>query len=416
MRRFGFFKKTGILFLVLTLFFSAFVFPSFAESENNVFSELTNSTGKLLAVSKYGNTREFPEQSLEAIASASEQGADMIYIRLRKTSDDYIVLMSDENLSRMCVDSLGNTVTKNVSEIGYHELSTYHLRKSTGGLHEEITNSTVPTIQEVIEQTKGSTVLLIDGAWEFRDEIYDLLRDNNVLSSVVLLNNGDNKSTAQWLSSKAPMPLVMSKYQGNIVFKATSTIKKTLNEGAVGTLLMTSNAYGMNFKSVVMDNFGDKGRAAIDMTDPKLCGSRKDNPEGWNDVTARGYSIIITNDIPEILEFFQRVYTQKERLGVLIKQAQNVDVTLCSTSTSNALKDAIISAKEIYETSNSEQQLLEIKYQLVSAMNLLSDRTENEGKTVTKGRIITVVLVVVALILFEIILARQNTGTVLNES
>lgn len=45
---------------------------------------------------------------------------------MKKTSDGYVVLMADSNLSRMCVDELGNTVNKDIGDVGYHELSTYH--------------------------------------------------------------------------------------------------------------------------------------------------------------------------------------------------------------------------------------------------------------------------------------------------
>lgn len=403
--------KTGIaVLLTVFLLFSFAVLPVSATENSRAFAELKNPTGDLLAVSKYGNTKDYPEQSIEAILSAVEQGADMVYIRVRKTSDNYIVLMADENLSRMCVDSLGNVAEKNISEVGYHEISEYHLRKSTGSLHEPITKSTIPTLQEVLQKLEGKALLLIDGAWEFRDEVYDLLNEQNALSTAVILSRGDKKETTKWLSSKTTMPLVVASYHGNIVFNARSTVSKTLSSGAVGVMLSTGNAYGMNFKNAVMSKFGENGRAVIDMTDPSLCGKRKDNTEGWNDVTARGYSVIITENIPELLEYFDRVHKQKERLTATIEEAQKVDVTLCSTSSAKDLKNAINTAKTMLESPASEQTLTEANYELHTALNGLTNRTGDEGKTVTTGRIVAVVLVVLALILLEVILesVRRN--------
>lgn len=410
MKQFQRIKTALAVLLTVLLLASLAVLPASAAANTPAFSELKNPTGNLLAVSKYGNTRDYPEQSIDAILSAAEQGADIIYVRVRKTSDNYIVLMADENLSRMCVDSLGNVANKNISEIGYHELSAYHLRKSTGSLHEPITESTIPTLQEALQKLEGKALLLIDGAWDFRDDVYNLLTEQNALNTAIILSRGDKKETTKWLASKSTMPLVIASYHGNIVFNAKSTVSKTLAGGAVGVMLSTGNAYGMNFKNSVMSKFGENGRAVIDMTDPALCGKRKDNAEGWNDVTARGYSVIITDNIPELLEYFDRVHKQKDRLNETIVEAQKVDVTLCSTSSSKALKDAITSAKAMMSAPASEQSLTEANYELRTALNGLTNRTEDEGKTVTTGRIVAVVLVVLALILLEVILesVRRN--------
>lgn len=371
------------------------------------YTALKNPTGDLIAVSKFGDTQNYPEQSVEGLLAAAEAGADMVYVRVRKTSDGYTVLMADENLSRMCVDSLGNVVDKNVSEIGYHELSTYHLRNSTGSLHEKITDCTVPTLLEAVKALSGKALLLVEGGWAFRDEIYDDLSAENLLNSVVLLADGDKKEVKNWISEKPTMPLVLSAYHGNVVFSAKSVASKTLSGGAVGTLLSSSNPYGVVYGNSVLKEFTGKGRAAIDMTDPALCGKREDNAIGWNDVTARGYSIIITNNITELCEYRARVATQKERLTAALEAAQRVDVTLCSTQSANALKDAISDGKAALAAPVSENSLMQANYNLHTALEGLTNQTaENEksGVSVTPGKIVAVVLVVAALILLEVVL------------
>ncbi len=163
-------RKSAIcifLALVLTVLCTL---PAFAADDMPaVFSELKDPAGNLLVVSKYGDTENCPEQSAEGILAAAEAGADMIYVTVRKTSDGYFVLMADESLQRMCVDSLGNTVEKNLADVGYHELSTYHLRAGKGGLHEKITESTVPTLSDAVQKLSGKALLLMDGVWAFRD-------------------------------------------------------------------------------------------------------------------------------------------------------------------------------------------------------------------------------------------------------
>lgn len=400
-------RKAVCLLAVLTVIGGVLV-PASAEKTvvSAAYTALKNPTGELIAVSKYGDTEHFPEQSLEGLLAASEAGADMVYVTVRKTADGYMVLMADENLSRMCVDTLGNVVDKAVADVGYHELSEYHLRNSTGSLHEKITAYTVPTLVDAAKALSGKSLLLVAGGWAFRDEIYDALSAENLLSSVVLLADGDKKEVKNWISEKPTMPLVLSAYHGNVVFSAKSVASKTLSGGAVGTLLSSSNPYGVVYGNAVLKEFTGKGRAAIDMTDPSLCGKREDNAIGWNDVTARGYSIIITDNITELCEYRARVIQQKERLSAALEAAQAVDVTLCSTQSANALKDAIAAGKAALASPASENSLMQANYSLRTAVEGLTNQTADgeKGATVTPGKVIAVILVVAALILLEIVL------------
>lgn len=400
-------RKAVCLLAVLTVIVGVLV-PASAEETavSAAYTALKNPAGELIAVSKYGDTEHFPEQSLEGLLAASEAGADMVYVTVRKTADGYMVLMADENLSRMCVDTLGNVVDKAVADVGYHELSEYHLRNSTGSLHEKITAYTVPTLVDAAKALSGKSLLLVAGGWAFRDEIYDALSAENLLNSVVLLADGDKKEVKNWISEKPTMPLVLSAYHGNVVFSAKSVASKTLSGGAVGTLLSSSNPYGVVYGNAVLKEFTGKGRAAIDMTDPSLCGKREDNAIGWNDVTARGYSIIITDNITELCEYRARVIQQKERLSAALEAAQAVDVTLCSTQSANALKDAIAAGKAALASPASENSLMQANYSLRTAVEGLTNQTADgeKGATVTPGKVIAVILVVAALILLEIVL------------
>lgn len=392
--------------LLLLLAVPVFAENTAVEDSNATAIALRDPAGDLLAVSKYGDTVHFPENSAEGIAAAEKAGADLILVQVQKTADGYFVLMADDGLSRMCVDALGNAVTKPLTEIGYHELSTCHLRNSTGSLHESITAYTVPTLQQAVEALTGDALLLLDGIWAYKDEVYDLLNENNLLGKVVFLARGDKKDVVQWLESKDKMPLVISAYAGNVIFSAKSMISKTISGGAVGTLLSTGNAYSVLYGDSVMSEFQDAGRAMIDMTSPELCGDRQDNYLGWNDVTARGYSIIITNNIVELQEYFARVQLQKERLEASVEAAQNTDVTLCSTSSATALKDALTEAKAALAAPGSENSFMESNYALQSALAALTNRTSDgaDGKTITPGRIVAAILVVAALVLLEVVI------------
>ena len=122
------FTKQLISLILAVCFTLAFPALSFAADSNqsdgeakseSIYNEFKKSDGELICVSKYGDTDKFPENSAEAVAAAAEKGADIVYVSVKKTSDGYVVLMADSNLSRMCVDELGNTVNKDIGDVGH---------------------------------------------------------------------------------------------------------------------------------------------------------------------------------------------------------------------------------------------------------------------------------------------------------
>lgn len=398
-------KITVCAILTVLTLVSTVIFP-FAEGSNasDTAASLQNDFQRLVCVSKYGNTNSYPENSVEGVVSAANDGADMVLVSVKKTSDNTIVLMADENLSRMCVDAQNNTVNKNISDIGYFELATYRLRNSSGLSHEKITAYTVPTLEQAIKGLDGKAMLLIDGGWQFRDEIYNTLLDLNALNSAVIIADGKKKEVSQWLSGKTSMPLVFSKYEGNVVWNSGSYIKKTVSAGVVGVILGDNNAYSTSFSASTVEKLQSKARAVIDMTDPKMCGNRTDSPLGWDDVTSRGFSVIITNNIASLCEYRERVEVQRERLESLIERASEIDLTLCSTVSANALKEMVAAAKLCADSSVSAMSIEQSFCDLQNTVSALTDRSsdDNGGKTITKGRIIAAVCVIAGLVIMEI--------------
>ena len=114
-----------IILCIILIFTSAQL--SFAlndgEAERpSVYDILTGSENELLCVSKYGNIESYPENSAEGIASANEQGADIVMVSVKKTADGVIVLFKDDKLSRMCADASGSSVDKTINEVSFEEL------------------------------------------------------------------------------------------------------------------------------------------------------------------------------------------------------------------------------------------------------------------------------------------------------
>lgn len=407
-------KRIFLIALCVITVISSLGLSAYAASPEETVSALRNEPTKLICVSKYGDTAHYPENSIEGIASAVQKGADMVAVRVKATADGELVLMSDDNLSRMCVDSQGNTINKNVSETGIYELHEYFLKSGKGGVSQTATEYKIPTLLEALQAVDGKTVLLIENAWEYKDEIYTLLSDNNRLNSCVLMLEAGKNEISSWLSGKSAMPIVFSKFKGTVVWKSRSYIKRTVNAGVAGVLLGSSNAYSMTFNKNTVAKAQGKVRAVIDMTDPNLSGKRADTQLYWDDVTSRGFSVIITDNTEQFSEYSKRTENARARLSELCDEASKTDLTLCSTYSATNLKNRLTVSKDVLSSSVCANALENEYYELSKALNSLNDRSTDDKnqKTVTKGRIVAAVLVAVGFVIVEIIFERYRNESI----
>lgn len=400
-------KRLVSLTLCFILIFSLCL-PCFADTvkADDVRAQITDNTATLIAVSKYGDTVRYPENSSAGVSAAAESGADMVLIKIKKTADGVLVLFADDNLSRMCVDAEGNPVNRNIAVTSYDELSQYRLRVSHGGSGQTVTAYTVSTLADTVKELDGGALLLIDG-WEYRDEIAEAL-DDTARQRVILIADGDKRELINNWLNKDRTPSVFSRYKGNIIWSCLSYINKTSSKGAQGIILASSNPYATTFSASVVSKAQSKLRAAIDMTDPKLCGKRDDTSIYWDDVTSRGFSVIITDDIAGLSLYKQRVEASRQRLAALTEKAESFDYTSMSTFNANKLKSALNRAEKAQATSVSAMALDNCYTELSQLMEEYSDEgARTHGVlTVSAGRIIAAIAVTAAFIFFELIIER----------
>lgn len=358
---------------------------------------------ELICISKYGDILRFPANSAEGVLSAAEQGADMVLVRAEKTADGQIVLLSEPNLSNICVDKDGKKVNKNVSQVNYDELKAYFLCNSSGLPSEKKSAYSVPTLQHTLELVDKRTVLLIDNGWEWRNEIYDILSNAGALEYTALITDAGKSEILKWEQSKGQSPLIVTKYSGTVVWNSRAYIRKSVAAQAIGVLLENNNAYSTTFSKSTVAKTKGQIRAAIDMTDPKLCGNRQDTAVYWDDVTGRGFSMIITNNIDSFIDYRLRVEQSRRKLDELLKTAQEVDFTLLSASSSSKLKKASEEAEKVLNSSVSAIEIENEYNRLFAEYGSIREKGSDSSKaaTYTKGRITAAVLVTVLLIIAE---------------
>ncbi len=406
-----------IILCIILIFTSAQL--SFAlndgEAERpSVYDILTGGENELLCVSKYGNIESYPENSAEGIASANEQGADIVMVSVKKTADGVIVLFKDDNLSRMCADASGSSVDKTINEVSFEELKGYNLKNGKGGINSVITAYSIPTLEDIIREFSGKAVLLIEGGWSFRDEIKEIIFANNARSSVILLADKADKDTAQWIAGEGKDLLVFTHYNGTVIWNSSVAVKRSGNFGAKGILLTSGNPYSTTFSKSVAGKTGNNLKAVADMTDKKLCGKREDTLTYLEDMTSRGFSVFITDNVQQFTLYKERLSFSRERLAGLIEKANKADLSACSSKVANSFNKQVSAASKLLDTSVCALELDNCCTALNTAILDLSDSVKSTkgDLTVSAGRIIAAVVIVIAFIASEIIFEHYKNRNI----
>ena len=258
---------------------------------------------RLSAISYRGNCEgKYAENSLQAIRSAGDAGADAVYVNIKFTSDGIAVLLADDDLTRVtdCEE------TTPVSEMTLEQVKTYHTKIGYGGVHADTTPHTIYTLAEIYKSIENSVPLMLDFEWEHFDEVYNTVKDSLGLHTAIFVCRCSVKEYNEKISSLDTVPNTVLYRKTNIVFTSLSVLKAT-NESYKGSAwLATSNTYGVNWYKSVAKN-ADK-ELYVCTAEPDLCGQRYDTESYWDDLVSRGYTAIISDNIEKLVEFRDESY------------------------------------------------------------------------------------------------------------
>lgn len=171
--------KKNILLLIVLLATSLTVC---AQRSKTLVKELNDfKSKKVLVVSHRGDWRNAPENSLQAFKNCIDMGVDMIEIDLHKTKDGQLVLMHDNTINRT-TDGKGK-----VSDYTLAELKKFHLRNGMG----RVTFHQIPTLEEVLNLSKGKILINIDKGYDYFKDVYALLEKTGTTDQVVIKSGYD---------------------------------------------------------------------------------------------------------------------------------------------------------------------------------------------------------------------------------
>lgn len=136
------------------------------------------SSDYVIVVSHRGDWRNFPENSIPAIESVIEMGADMVEIDIAMTKDGVLVLSHDRTIDR-CTTGKGR-----VDEMTYDSLQTFYLK--TAHDTRSSLNLKVPTLREALLCCKDRIMVNIDKGYDYYDQVLALTEELGVTNQVLI--------------------------------------------------------------------------------------------------------------------------------------------------------------------------------------------------------------------------------------
>ena len=147
------------------------------ESVRLLIEELKNpQSEQVLVVSHRGDWRNAPENSLQAFKNCMSMGVDMIEIDLKMTKDGCLILMHDKTIDRT------TNGTGEPKEYTLEEIKKFRLKNGLG----RVTPHQIPTLEEVLNLTKGKILINIDKGYDYFNEVYSLLEKTGTTSQAVI--------------------------------------------------------------------------------------------------------------------------------------------------------------------------------------------------------------------------------------
>ena len=174
-----------------------------------LLADYKNSNGRPLVIAHRADVSNYPENSLAAIQSCIDMGADMVELDLRKSADGVWVLAHDYTLMRT-TNGIGF-----VSKKTLFELKQLNLKEGRGGFT-SATEHEIATFAEAVELCKGKIMINLDKlSYKDKDEIYDLLLEYNAVECAVFKFSATAVQIKEWFDTleaqSKPLPFYCPK-------------------------------------------------------------------------------------------------------------------------------------------------------------------------------------------------------------
>lgn len=398
-----FLRKSLLYVMIITLICNIFAISVAATAKEDI-----DSADKVICIVHRGDWHAYPENSAQAVGAGIQYG--FVSVDLKITKDKKVVLMADDTTDRMVVDAQGATVSGPVSEKTLEELTSLYLRAENGSQTKAKTDCHVAGLADALTEVPENTFLVLNTTCADFETVYSQVKQLNAADKVFYRFNTDSTSDIVKTVAKYDDVSVSGNYQGNIIFMATSAVDKSLANGMNIIELGSANENGVLYDEFLMERFDEKGKAMASMVNGR-CGGRPDNERGWDDLIARGYSVIETDYPEKFAQYLLQTDEEKKSLNYYIDTYNSTDLTPYTTDSEKAFTQALAQAKEVSLKASSLSEIQNARHSLQSSYDVL---TIGEKKAVTLkfdftvGRAIALVLCGGAIIAAQIFFFKKR--------
>ncbi len=334
---------------------------------------LKDETGRIVAVSHRGDTANYPANTLEAVMSASEKGADAVSVAVSVTKDSVPVLCEDISLGNVC-----DTDKPFIKDITAEEFLSERLYDSFGAL----TQITPVSLERALEEIGGEVYLILDITPESFDAVYEVIKKCDAFEVLSVRMKYSASEIAE--ISKENLDII-GIYTGNIIWNSTGHINKLSQAGMTAAEYRTKNYFNVCYGTVVGDNFSAEGkaRASAAAYDAELCGKRSDSQQGWDSLVGDGFTVIETNNIKALSEYVEMCTAQEKSLAEIIKRAEKTDLSKSSNLSRDNINSAVKRGKALLE--GRAKPLSDMQKAYSDIIYTLENRRISDGEEQTKG-------------------------------
>ncbi len=130
-----------------------------------------NLSAKVEVTAHRGNSHAAPENTLAAVQAAIDAGADWAEIDVQRTADGQVVLLHDDDLTRMTGDP------RRISQVPLRELQQIPLKMPRREFIGKYDSERIPTLEQVLKRAHGKIKMNIELKFEGKRRLTDNDRD-----------------------------------------------------------------------------------------------------------------------------------------------------------------------------------------------------------------------------------------------
>ncbi len=225
---------------------------------------------------------------------------------------------------------------------------------------------------DAVKSIHGNTALIVDAdSVEQADKIFAELALLGVEGNVYYrLNTGAGKAT-KWAKSKGVK--LIGYYKGNIYPIAVSAISKySKSEDGAIIQLQTNNQDGVILHNSVTSGFVKHGSYGMFSTaDSTRSAKRTDSARSWDDLIARGYTVIETAYPADFAEYLKANTAERQKLESSVNTALATSTEACPPNRVSTYESALEDASALLSDGSSAT------YAMADARAVLDEAVRN---------------------------------------